>query len=117
MNHVKNRVQLVGHVGANPEVKVLESGTKMARFAIAINESYKDRKGEQVKKTDWYQIVAWGRQAEVAERALIKGSHVSLEGKLSSRKYTSPDGRQHHLTEITVNDILLLGKINLQAGA
>jgi len=109
MNPIKNRVQLIGHLGANPEVKVLESGKKMARFAVAINESYKNQQGEKVNHTSWHQIVAWGPQAELASRILEKGSQVAVEGKLGNREYTDREGRKHLLTEVTLSYILVLG--------
>ncbi len=108
MNALKNRVQLIGNLGKTPEVKNLQNGRKVVRMSIAINESYKNAQGESMNDTYWHTIVAWGKTAEIAERFLVKGSEVAIEGKLVSRVYTAPDGQKRFITEVVANEVLLL---------
>jgi single-strand DNA-binding protein len=108
MNALKNRVQLIGNLGQTPVVKNLQNGKKVARMSIAINESYKNGNGENMNETYWHTIVAWGKTAEIAERLLVKGSEVAIEGKLVSRVYTANDGQKKFITEVVANELLLL---------
>ncbi|HPH23417.1 MAG TPA: single-stranded DNA-binding protein [Chitinophagaceae bacterium] len=110
MYALKNKVQLIGNLGNNPEVKTLDGGKKMARFSVATNETYKNTKGEKVVETQWHNLVAWGKVAEIAEKYLQKGSEVALEGKLMNRTYNDKDGNKKYVTEIQVNELLLLNK-------
>lgn len=108
MNTLKNRVQLIGNLGNAPEVKNLQNGKKVVRMSIAINESYKNTQGESKNDTYWHTIVAWGKTAEIAERFLVKGSEVAIDGKLVSRTYTTADGQKRFVTEVVANEVLLL---------
>ncbi len=110
MYALKNKVQLIGNLGNNPEVKTLESGKKMAKFSVATNETYRNAKGEKVVETQWHNLIAWGKVAEIAEKFLQKGSEVALEGKLINRSYNDKDGNKKYVTEVQVNELLLLGK-------
>ena len=110
MNAMKNRVQLIGHLGKDPEVKAIDNGNKMARFTMATNETYQNNKGEKVTDTQWHNVVAWGKTAELVEKLLTKGSEVALEGKLESRSYTDKDGQKKFITEVVASDFLLLTK-------
>ena len=92
MYALRNKVQLIGNLGAAPEIKTLDGGKKMARFSIATNESYKNAKGEKVTETQWHNLVAWGKVADVAEKYLTKGKEVVIEGKLVSRSYNDKEG-------------------------
>ncbi len=109
MSTLKNKVQLIGNVGNEPEITNLESGKKVAKFSIATNESYKDSKGEKVTNTQWHNIVAWGKIAEIVEKYVGKGKEVALEGKLTSRSYETKEGEKKYVTEVVVDEILLLG--------
>ena len=80
MNALTNRVQLIGNLGTNPEVKTMDAGTKMARFRMATNESYRNNKGEKITETQWHTVIAWGKIAEIAEKYLVKGKEVIIEG-------------------------------------
>ena len=106
---MKNRVQLIGHVGQEPEIKNLESG-RVANFTIATNEIYTNAKGEKVEQTEWHKITAWGKTAELIEKYVVKGKEIAIEGKLSHRSYDDKDGNKRYVTEILVNELLLLGK-------
>jgi single-strand DNA-binding protein len=109
MYALKNKVQLIGNLGNAPEVKTLESGKKMARFSVATSESYRNAKGEKVTETQWHTLVAWGKVAEIVEKYLTKGKEVAIEGKLISRSYNDKEGNKKYITEIQVNELLLLG--------
>ncbi|MCF8714684.1 single-stranded DNA-binding protein [Joostella atrarenae] len=109
MSTLKNKVQLIGNVGNEPEISNLESGKKVAKFSIATNEFYKDSKGEKQQDTHWHNIVAWGKIAEIVEKYVGIGKEVALEGKLTSRSYETSAGEKRYVTEVVVNEILLLG--------
>jgi len=109
MNNLRNRVQLIGHLGNKPEIKTTESGKKYVRFSLATNEVYKNAKGEKVTDTEWHNVVAWNKNAEIAEMYLDKGKEIALEGKLSTRSYDDADGKKKYFTEIVCNELLLLG--------
>jgi single-strand DNA-binding protein len=110
MNSLRNSVRLIGNLGATPEVKNLDNGNKVARIAMATNETYKNDKGEKVTETTWHNLVAWGKTAEIAEKYLAKGSEVAIEGKLTSRNYTNKEGEKKYVTEIVINEFLMLDK-------
>ena len=107
MNTIKNRVQLIGNLGATPEVKNLENGNKVARFSVATSEDYVNNKGEKISTTHWHNIVAWGKLAGIAGDLLKKGNEVVVDGKLSSRSYTSKDGSKKYITEVVAQELLL----------
>ncbi|RYY07888.1 MAG: single-stranded DNA-binding protein [Sphingobacteriaceae bacterium] len=109
MSTLKNSVRLVGNLGANPEVKSFDQNKKMAKLALATNETYHNQKGEKVTETQWHNLILWGKQAEIAESYLKKGDEISIEGKLASRNYTDKEGIKRYITEIVVNEILMLG--------
>ena len=110
MNTLRNKVQLIGHLGKDPEIVNLDSGKTLAKFSIATNESYKNAQGEKVENTYWHNIVAWGRTAQIAEKYLAKGKEVALEGKLTTRSYDGKDGNKRYVTEVVCNELLMLGK-------
>ncbi len=108
MNNLKNRVNLIGNLGIDPEVKELESGKKFARISLATSETYKNGKGEQVKNTEWHNLVAWGPKATFAEKYLKKGHEVAIEGKLTHRSYDDSKGNKKYITEVVINEIQML---------
>jgi single-strand DNA-binding protein len=110
MNSIRNRVQLIGKLGANPEIKALEGKKRLARFNIATNESYKNNKGEKVTETQWHTIIAWDKNADLVEKFLEKGKDVAIEGKLINRNYVDKDGVKKYIVEIQMNEMVLLGK-------
>lgn len=109
MNNLRNKVQLIGNLGNNPEIIELESGKKLAKLSIATNETYKNAHGEQIKDTQWHNVVAWGKTADIIEKYLTKGNEVAIEGKLVNRSYDDKDGNKRFVTEIIVNELLMLG--------
>jgi len=108
MKSLRNSVTLIGHLGKDPEVKVFGE-KKKAAFSLATNDSYKNAKGEKVEDTQWHNVVMWGSLASIAEKYLKKGAEVCVEGKLVHREYETKTGEKRYLTEISVNDLLLLG--------
>lgn len=112
-----NKVMLIGNLGKDPEVRHLENGTAVANFSIATSESYKDRNsGETITNTDWHNVVVWRGLAEVAEKYLKKGDKVYLEGKLRSRNYQDQQGVTKYITEVVVDDMVMLGNRNSTEG-
>ncbi|WP_373055914.1 single-stranded DNA-binding protein [Zunongwangia sp. H14] len=109
MSNLRNKVQLIGNVGNTPEIKNLESGKKVAGFSIATNDFYRTSGGEKVQDTQWHNIVAWGKTAEIVEKYVSKGKEIAVEGKLTSRSYETADGTKRYVTEIIAGEILLLG--------
>jgi single-strand DNA-binding protein len=93
-----------------PEIKNLDNGNKMARMSIATNERYKNAQGEYVTETQWHNVIAWGKVAEIAEKLLSKGSEVVVEGKLVHRNYTDKEGVKKYVTEVELYNILLMDK-------
>lgn len=110
MNTLRNKVQLIGNLGNDPEIINLESGRTLAKFSIATNESYKNAKGEKVTDTQWHNVVAWGKTAEIIEKYVTKGKEVAIEGKLTSRSYETKEGEKRYITEVVCNELLMLGK-------
>ena len=106
---MKNKVQLIGHVGQDPEIKQLENG-RVANFTIATNDSYTNAKGEKVEQTEWHRVSAWGKTVDIIEQLLKKGSHVAIEGKLTHRSYDDKDGNKRYITEVVANELVLLSK-------
>ncbi len=109
MNQVRNSVRLIGHLGQDPELKETAK-SKLVKLSLATSDSYKNEKGEKVEETQWHNLVAWGKQAEVAEKYLKKGSEIAIEGKLTSRSYEDKEGNKRFITEIVVRDFSFLGK-------
>ena len=108
MSNLKNKVQLIGNVGAKPEILTMESGKKLAKFSLATNESWKDEKGEKVTNTHWHNLVAWNGTAEIIEKYVGKGKEIAIDGKLTSSSYEDKDGNKRYTTEVVVNEVLLM---------
>jgi single-strand DNA-binding protein len=109
MTALRNKVQLIGNLGMNPEIKTLDGGKKLAKMSIATNETYKNAKGEKVTETQWHNLIAWGKTAGIIEKYLTKGSEIAIEGKLINKNYTDKEGVKRYVTEILVNDLLMIG--------
>lgn len=108
MSSIKNKVQLIGNLGDNPRITVLESGKKVANISLATNETYKDANGEKQTSTEWHNLVAWNKTAEILEKFTSKGSEIAIEGKLTTRNYEDKDGNKRSTTEVVISEILLL---------
>ena len=109
MSTLRNKVQLIGNLGSNPEIITLDSGKKIAKFSLATNEKYKNAQGELVTQTEWHNLVAWNKTAEIVERFVEKGREIAIEGKLTTRTYDDKEGNKRYITEVVVSELLLLG--------
>jgi single-strand DNA-binding protein len=109
MNSLKNRVILIGRLGQNPETKTIENGKKVTHFTLATDDSYKNSEGQRISEATWHNIVAWNGLAEVADRFLKKGKQVAVEGRLTYRSYEDKKGITRNMTEVVLNDLVLLG--------
>lgn len=110
MNTLRNRVQLIGHLGATPEVKTIIGGKKVAKLVLATNEVYKNQKGEKVTETTWHNLTAWGNNADIIEKYLQKGAEIAIEGKLRNSTYTDKEGIKRYVTDIEIQEFVMLGK-------
>lgn len=116
MNTLRNKVQLIGRIGATPEVVTFDSGRKLARFSLATNESYKNKDGEWVENTQWFQISTWGKSADLVEKLITKGSDVAIEGKLVTSSYETKEGEKRYQTSVEMNEFMILSKKKVEAG-
>ena len=109
MQTLVNKVQLIGRLGMDPEVKNFENG-KMLRISIATDASYKDKDGNKVQDTQWHTLVGWNKIAELGEQFFKKGKQVAIEGMLVNRSYQDKEGVKRYATEVKLENFLLLGK-------
>ena len=109
-SNVLNKVMLMGHLGQEPMIKQFESGSTMASFSLATDESYVNASGSKIENTQWHRLVAWGDVAKDIESQLHKGQKVSVEGKISNRSYQAKDGTTRYATEIIVSDFEIIAK-------
>ena len=107
---MKNLVQLIGHVGQEPEIKNLEGGKKLANISIATNEVYYRENGDKVEQTQWHRVTAWGKTADIIEKFVVKGKEIGIEGKLTHRSYDDKDGNKRYITEVIANELVFLNK-------
>jgi single-strand DNA-binding protein len=108
MSTLKNQVQLIGHVGQDPEIKNFEGEKKLASLSVATKDSYKNEKGEKVEETQWHRISAWGKTAEIIEKYVTKGKEIAVQGKLTHRSYDDKNGDKKYVTEVVVSELVLL---------
>ena len=104
-----NKVILIGHLGRDPEVRYMPNGEAVCNFSIATSETWNDRNGQRVERTEWHNITMYRKLAEIAGQYLKKGSQVYLEGKIQSRKYQGKDGIERTAYEIIANEMKMLG--------
>lgn len=110
MSSLRNRVQLIGRLGAKAEIKRFDDGKIKASLSLATNDFYKNQKGEKVEETTWHNVIAWGKSAEIIEKYTDKGTEIALDGKLTNRSYTDKDGVKKYITEVLVDNLVLLGE-------
>jgi single-strand DNA-binding protein len=103
-----NKVILVGRLGKDPELRYTPSGSPVARFSMATSESWTDKGGEKQERTQWHNIVAWNKLAEICNQYLVKGKLVYVEGRLETREYTDRDGNKRRITEIIAREMVML---------
>ena len=104
-----NKVMLIGNLGQDPELNYTGSGTAVCNLRLATNESYKDKNDELVERTEWHDIVAWARLAEICEQYLTKGSRIYVEGSLQTRSWEDRDGNTRYSTEVKMREMMMLG--------
>ena len=112
MKAIKNKVQLIGHLGADPEMKIFKQDNKLANMRLAVNDRYKNANGEWMDETQWFNLVAWSKLALYAEKYLIKGTEIAVEGRLLTKSYTDKNAVKRISTDIIVSEILILSKKN-----
>jgi len=110
MNTLKNSVQLIGNIGKEIELKTASNGIKYARFSLATNDYYKNAQGEKVEETQWHNLVAWGKTAELMAKILSKGTEIIAQGKIEYSSYTGKDGVKRYNTDIKVLEFQSLAK-------
>ncbi|UAB82082.1 single-stranded DNA-binding protein [Marixanthomonas sp. SCSIO 43207] len=110
MNALRNKVQLIGRLGQDPEIVTFADGNKMAKFSIATDDSYKDKNGQKVERAYWHNVVVKGGLVNVVENYIAKGQEIALEGKLTNRSWDDKDGNKRYITEILCNELLMLSK-------
>jgi single-strand DNA-binding protein len=115
MNTLRNKVQLIGNLGQDPEIRKFDNGKAVARFSLATTDSYRDAEGKKITETQWHHLVAWGNLAKIVEKYLIKGSEVAVEGKLTHRSYDDKDGKKRYYTEVVMSDMVMLRAKNVQS--
>ena len=111
MSGSMNKVILIGNLGRDPELKMTPSGQALARFSVATTETWKGQDGNKQSKTEWHNIVVWGKQAEIAEKYLRKGKQVMIEGRIQYREYTDQAGVKKTACDIRCDNFVMLGKM------
>lgn len=115
MKNLRNQVTLIGHLGADPELKEFSTGTQKVSMSLATSETYKNKNGEKITDTQWHLLVAWNGQAKYAKSYLTKGTEVMIQGKLVSRAYQDKDGKNRYITEVVVDQMMILKKKEVAA--
>lgn len=103
-----NKVMIIGNLGRDPEMRYTPSGKPVTSFSVAVSRSYTKAEGERTEVTDWFNVVAWGRLAEICSQYLTKGSTVYVEGRLETRSWEGDNGQKHYRTELVANDVNIL---------
>lgn len=110
MNSIKNSVFLIGHLGKDPELRQFDNGRCMAKFSLATSEYYTNKDGEKVQRTEWHNLVGWGKTAELMDRLLAKGKEVAVRGKLTYNQYEDKEGVKRSFPQVQVNEFVILSK-------
>jgi single-strand DNA-binding protein len=110
MSNLRNKVQLIGNLGNDPEIKIFDSGKKKVNLSLATSEKYTKANGEKIEQTQWHNVIGWDKTADIAEKYLSKGSEVAIDGKIQYRSYDDKNGEKRYITEIMINELVLLGK-------
>lgn len=109
---IRNKVTLIGRTGKDVEVFTYENGNIKASVTLATSDYYTNQNGEKVEETQWHSLVAFGKVAEIMQKYVEKGKEIAIEGKITYKSYDAQDGQKRHVTEIRVEEILLLGNKN-----
>jgi single-strand DNA-binding protein len=111
-----NKVILIGHLGADPELKYTPSGSAVCDLRLATSESYQGKDGKQQERTDWHRVTVWGKQAEAAAKYLGKGSLCYVEGRLQTRSWDDKDGKKQYITEVVAKEVVFLSRKEAKSG-
>lgn len=103
-----NKVMIIGNLGKDPEMKYTPQGTPITTFSVAVSRNWKSPEGQTSEETEWFRVVAWEKLAEICNEFLHKGSKVYMEGRLKTRKYTTPDGQERQIVEVIASDMQML---------
>ena len=114
MKTLKNRVQLIGRLGKNPEIRELKNGQHVARFSLATTETFRNADGEKKQDVQWHNVVAWNKLAEIAANYLAKGAEVAVDGQIKYKVFDDNDGNTRYYTEIVVNELLMMNKSQVE---
>lgn len=112
-----NRVQLIGRLGKNPEVRYTANGSAVANFSLATNETWTGKDGQKNERTEWHNLVAWGKLGEICGEYLTKGKQIYIEGRLNTRSWEDKDGNKRYTTEIRAENMIMLGGPGSGSGA
>ena len=110
MSRGLNKVQIIGHLGKEPEMRYTPSGKPVTTFTVAVSRSWNTGDGERHSETEWFNIVAWGNLAEICKTYLTKGQQVYVEGRLQTRRWEDKEGSKHARVEIVANEMMMLGE-------
>ena len=110
MNSLRNKVQLIGRLGQDPEIITFEDGGKIARFSLATDDSYKDKQGNKIERTYWHPVVVKNGLVKIVENYITKGKEIAIEGKLTNRSWDNNDGKKHYVTEVVAHELLMISK-------
>ncbi len=111
-----NRVQIIGNLGRDPEMRYTPNGKPVTSFTVAVTRSWVKPEGERAEKTEWFNVVAWDRLAEICSQHLAKGSLVYVEGRLETRSWEAENGQKHYRTEIVANEMIILERRAREGG-
>lgn len=109
MSRSLNKAQIIGNLGADPEIRSTTSGTRVATLSVATSRSWTDRSGQRQEKTEWHRVVCWDKLAEICERYLKRGDRVYIEGRIEYRQWEGQDGQTRYTTEIRAREMIMLG--------
>lgn len=104
-----NKVQIIGNLGADPELRTTTGGARVATLSVATSRSWTDRQGQQQEKTEWHRVIFWEKLAEICEKYMSKGDRIYVEGSIEYRQYEDKDGQTRYITEIRGREMIMLG--------
>jgi single-strand DNA-binding protein len=110
MSRGLNKVQIIGHLGKDPEMRYTPSGKPVTTFSVAVSRTWSSADGERHSETEWFNVVAWGNLAEICKQYLVKGQQVYVEGRLQTRRWDDKEGQKHTSVEIVANEMMMLGE-------
>ena len=110
MSRGLNKVQIIGHLGRDPEIRYTPAGKAVTTFTVAVSRTWNTADGERHNETEWFNVVAWGNLAEICKQYLVKGQQVYIEGRLQTRRWDDKEGVKHTSVEVVANEMMMLGE-------